>query len=907
VHVVAHATATPLTPIFAAVDVVDVAVDAVRASADAVGGGVAMSPRRARGSDAIRAHASVGGARAMPADLFKTIVAKTAESTGRHRRRRPSFATPRAADDDADARGDGLVTPIDVSSTGARRRKLGSSVSIVGDDVGEEVVSRDVPTTIKGKSTASRAPLRAMINGSAEEGEDIRRKQSSSSTTTTTTASETSGKLMYDAERSLSSHASASAAEDGGSEDDVSTEPLPAKTTAKTARTPVTAARFDRELALADDTKRALRATMTSIRKSGLDPARVFETLARQAANGSGDFEALARAIDALESPAERKRLSFSAATTTTMTTDIAVTRDESSESFGSAEESFDDTVGDGDEEVEGTFPPCECGVAECAIEHMRARGGPFRLPTPSSGVDHESIVETDDEERHSNDEDADESESVAGTEDGNPDANDLGDAMEALRLQNDDDHDVDQEVMVERTVPTHIRFDDSHVSDSPDVASARRPPRARAARRKVILDEESSDEDEDEAYVSEDDEKEDADDDKDEETSESPDVRTRPRRAAATKKTFPARGRSVFIDDDASASDEFDFDDEYDDDDEEANTSDDDFINDEDDDGDLSDYAVEYDSEAENVTPAPRREPKADLVDEMNDKLSIDPYSPSNLQTPTPPKEMSPRSTFNAFKPPPTHSKALQSALKSVAKKGAEKFNFNRHKDALAGALFAEFNANVFDDQLPVDFDVSWNNKLLTTAGLTHYKRSSKTGETVYSARIELSTKVLDTVEKLEATLLHEMCHASAWLVDKIAKPPHGPVFKKWATLAMRTYPETNVSTCHAYAIHQPYKWRCTREWCQQEYGRHSKSIDITKKACGACGGKLEYLGKFKKNGQEVQTRAPTAFSLFVKEHFKATKDALGAGTPHASVMKTLSKRWKDAKPDEIDAIEIE
>ena len=110
-----------------------------------------------------------------------------------------------------------------------------------------------------------------------------------------------------------------------------------------------------------------------------------------------------------------------------------------------------------------------------------------------------------------------------------------------------------------------------------------------------------------------------------------------------------------------------------------------------------------------------------------------------------------------------------------------------------------------------------------------------------------------------------------------------------------MKVYPETNVSTCHAYAIHQPYKWRCTRDWCQQEYGRHSKSIDITKKACGACGGKLEYLGKFKKNGDEVAARAPTAFSLFVKEHFKSTKNALGASTPHKDVMKHLSQRWKN------------
>jgi hypothetical protein len=30
-----------------------------------------------------------------------------------------------------------------------------------------------------------------------------------------------------------------------------------------------------------------------------------------------------------------------------------------------------------------------------------------------------------------------------------------------------------------------------------------------------------------------------------------------------------------------------------------------------------------------------------------------------------------------------------------------------------------------------------------------------------------------------VEATLLHEMCHAAAWLVDHCAKPPHGTVFK--------------------------------------------------------------------------------------------------------------------------------
>ena len=75
----------------------------------------------------------------------------------------------------------------------------------------------------------------------------------------------------------------------------------------------------------------------------------------------------------------------------------------------------------------------------------------------------------------------------------------------------------------------------------------------------------------------------------------------------------------------------------------------------------------------------------------------------------------------------------------------------------------------------------------------------------------------------------------------------------------------------------------------------RTHKVVSAACDACGACGGKLEYLGKFKKNGDEVAARAPTAFSLFVKEHFKSTKNALGASTPHKDVMKHLSQRWKN------------
>ena len=55
-----------------------------------------------------------------------------------------------------------------------------------------------------------------------------------------------------------------------------------------------------------------------------------------------------------------------------------------------------------------------------------------------------------------------------------------------------------------------------------------------------------------------------------------------------------------------------------------------------------------------------------------------------------------------------------------------------------------------------------------------------------------------------------------------------------------------------------------------------------------------LKYLGKFNPDGTKAEEKAPTAFSLFVKEHFAATKERLPAGTPHKLVMQELSARWK-------------
>ena len=45
------------------------------------------------------------------------------------------------------------------------------------------------------------------------------------------------------------------------------------------------------------------------------------------------------------------------------------------------------------------------------------------------------------------------------------------------------------------------------------------------------------------------------------------------------------------------------------------------------------------------------------------------------------------------------------------------------------------------------------------------------------YTARVELSSKVVDCEDRLQRTLAHELCHVAAWLLDQVSKPPHGQV----------------------------------------------------------------------------------------------------------------------------------
>ena len=320
---------------------------------------------------------------------------------------------------------------------------------------------------------------------------------------------------------------------------------------------------------------------------------------------------------------------------------------------------------------------------------------------------------------------------------------------------------------------------------------------------------------------------------------------------------------------------------------------------------------AIVIDSDTETASPASPAvtRPAALAVD---DCVGADPYalgtpspggSIANLPSPAPsPAWVAPRTGVKGGRTPGPAATLGTARKPPVTPGGLTGAQFVRQRDALMRTCFAELNAAVFGNQLPASLadTLVWNAKLKTTAGVTYSSRQAGAhpgdGPQML-ARVELSTHVIDSPAKLRQTLCHELCHAAAWLLDGSNKPPHGPAFRKWANKAMDALPGLDVSTCHSYDIAFKFNYACTTSWCGQQYGRHSDSINTGKQACGVCGGALKLLPRLKADGTPVAKRAPTAFSLFVKERFAAVKAALPLGTKHAQVMQELSAQWRQQR----------
>ncbi|CAH1777416.1 unnamed protein product [Owenia fusiformis] len=215
----------------------------------------------------------------------------------------------------------------------------------------------------------------------------------------------------------------------------------------------------------------------------------------------------------------------------------------------------------------------------------------------------------------------------------------------------------------------------------------------------------------------------------------------------------------------------------------------------------------------------------------------------------------------------------------------------FKKKKEELTMRLVKLYNETVFDSKLPENLEVIWNPRLLKTAGYCAYKRN-RVKQDDRTCRIELSGKVCDSSERVRDTLIHEMCHAAVWLLNGV-NDGHGRFWKYWARKSNIAHPELPIiQRCHSYEINTKFTYKCVE--CGYQIGRHSKSLDTTKKVCGYCHGQFELIVN-NKDGTPRKPRAPSTpnkFALFVKDNYGKQKQ-LNKGAPHKDIMNILSAEF--------------
>ncbi|WVQ95199.1 hypothetical protein IAU59_002293 [Kwoniella sp. CBS 9459] len=232
----------------------------------------------------------------------------------------------------------------------------------------------------------------------------------------------------------------------------------------------------------------------------------------------------------------------------------------------------------------------------------------------------------------------------------------------------------------------------------------------------------------------------------------------------------------------------------------------------------------------------------------------------------------------------------------KSRKTAGSTKADFSakawaEERTRIADSIFKDLDRRVFEGKVGgsdgAGARIEWNKRLLTTAGVARSKRTTKNGQTKREFWIELSEKVLTGEKQIINTVAHEMCHLATWIISNDYKNAHGSVFKSWGRKVMRARNDVEVTTKHSYEIEYKYEWKCGNERCGKIYKRHSKSIDTTKHACGACKGKLAPLF-------DTKQKTASSFQLYLKENMKFAKAAMPKAS-HGDVMRALSKRWTD------------
>ncbi|KAG5669340.1 hypothetical protein PVAND_017228 [Polypedilum vanderplanki] len=213
---------------------------------------------------------------------------------------------------------------------------------------------------------------------------------------------------------------------------------------------------------------------------------------------------------------------------------------------------------------------------------------------------------------------------------------------------------------------------------------------------------------------------------------------------------------------------------------------------------------------------------------------------------------------------------------------------NYKSKRQQLAEKLFKLYNEKVFNSELS-NVPFKWNKKLLTTGGRCNNSRRSG----VRQSSIELSDKVLTSADRLRCTLIHEMCHAAAWILD--GENGHGKTWKKYTAKANFVFPELpKINVCHSYTIEYRYTYLCVN--CKAKSLTHSKNKKVEEVRCSICKGNIQLFENKKNEKGEiemipVQRKEVTGFAKFVKLKFKEVKRPYMS---HQEVMKMLSAQFQ-------------
>jgi len=273
-------------------------------------------------------------------------------------------------------------------------------------------------------------------------------------------------------------------------------------------------------------------------------------------------------------------------------------------------------------------------------------------------------------------------------------------------------------------------------------------------------------------------------------------------------------------------------------------------------------------------------------------------------------------QSTYNTGSEPDENDSVVETPVRSphpknngkqsnvLASSKSTKKIFQKQRDQLTASTFEEFNTKAFNSALTL-VPITWSKRLLKTAGVTYLKQIKHHSSPKRTAHIELSCKVVDNEYRLRSTLLHEMCHAVAWLVDGIHHPPHGPSFRTWANRAMKKISDVEVTTRHQYEIAYKFAWKCINLQCGNVIQRQSRSIDVVRHCCGQCRGTLVEIESNSKNDVGItpkKKRPPSAFSLFVQQHSQQVRSQLmleSTSVSQAQVMIECGRLWKLQKAE--------